>query len=191
MFWGIIAFLSKIFFQLFELFFCFTVLQKCDHATEHVFIPSFLSMKLLHKIVEIYASIKGLHELQTKYCHNVCASFSPRIQGTINIKGISLFTILKVRRFHTLILFFKSTKILKNHHQNWPWFKSLLGNVTLFYYSFKLLVQENTHSHSWFEILQNNWPKTHFPKCFTWYLIKKGGKKTKNCRNTFWCWRLK
>ena len=41
----------------------------------HVFIPSFLSMKLLHKIVEIYASIKGLHELQTKD-HNVCASFS-------------------------------------------------------------------------------------------------------------------
>ena len=91
----------------------FSPLQKCGHATEHVFIPSFLSMKLLHKIVEIYASIKGLHELQTKYCHNVCASFSPRIQGTINIKGISLFTIFNVRRFHTLILFFKSSQHYK------------------------------------------------------------------------------
>ena len=69
-------------------------------------------MKLLHKIVEIYASIKGLHELQTKYCHNVCASFSPRIQGTINIKGISVFTILKVRRYHTLILFLSHKKLL-------------------------------------------------------------------------------
>ena len=88
--------------------FFFTVLQKCGHATEHVFIPSFLSMKLLHKIVEIYASIKGLHELQTKYCHNVCASFSPRTQGRIKVKGKSLFTILKVRRFHASLLFFKS-----------------------------------------------------------------------------------
>ena len=49
-------------------------------------------------------------------------------------------------------------------------------------------MQENTHSHSWFEILQNNWPKIHFPKMF--YLISNE-KKTKNCRNTFWCWRLK
>ena len=89
------------------------MLQKRGNATEHVFIPSFLSMKLLHKIVEIYASIKGLHELQTKYCHNVCASFSPRIQGTINIKGISLFTILKVRRFHTLLLFSSHRNIKK------------------------------------------------------------------------------
>ena len=86
----------------------FSPLQKCGHATEHVFIPSFLSMKLLHKIVEIYASIKGLHELQTKYCHNVCASFSPRTQGRIKVKGKSLFTILKVRRFHASLLFFKS-----------------------------------------------------------------------------------
>ena len=121
------------------------MLQKRGHATEHVFIPSFLSMKLLHKIVEIYASIKGLHELQTKYCHNVCASFSPRTQGTIKIKGISLFTILKVRRFQVITT-------SKNYHQNWY----LLGNVTFFYYIFKLLVRENTHSHFWFEILQNN-----------------------------------
>ena len=125
------------------------MLQKRGHATEHVFIPSFLSMKLLHKIVEIYASIKGLHELQTKYCHNVCASFSPRTQGTIKIKGISLFTILKVRRFHTSLLFFQVIKTSKNYHQNWPWF-------WFFYYIFELLVQENTHSHSWFEILKNN-----------------------------------
>ena len=104
--------MAKIFDHLFGLFFCFTVLQKCGYATEHVFIPSFLSMKLLHKIVEIYASIKGLHELQTKYCHNVCASFSPRIQGTINIKGTSVFTILKVRRYHTLILFLSHKKLL-------------------------------------------------------------------------------